>query len=396
MEADARREAEEAEAKAKADREKAAAEAKAKAEAESGAAATTKPREEAQSAENALRLEHADRQRLQVALTSLGFDTGGTDGLLGSRSREMIAAWQKAHNRPPTGFLTAVQQQALLKEAAPAVSKYDEQTKADEEAKARAATPPPTSSTPTPSQGETPSASPSSIANRSATTAFDGSYSGQGSTGGHSGSASRSFVSLQVANGRGSGTIDSPGCSTSRFSVTVSSTGSVSGEGYLNCVLGTGTTTMSAGPVKIDGAYRGRDLELTLTTQRSSFRAYLRPGGPLASSALMSPDGLWRGTYSCTSPAAAVPIVSLDIELHLTNGSGTWRNPTIASYGRGMTFDIQVSVAQDAVTVTRTFVNTSQVSGRETLRGHYSGNAIVAERKENSFQRECRLTLTRV
>ena len=48
----------------------------------------------------------AERQRLQVALTSLGFDTRGNDGVFGPRSREMVAAWQKARNEPPTGFLT--------------------------------------------------------------------------------------------------------------------------------------------------------------------------------------------------------------------------------------------------------------------------------------------------
>ena len=41
-----------------------------------------------------------DRQRLQLALTSLGFDTRGTDGFFGPRSREMIAAWQKARRSP--------------------------------------------------------------------------------------------------------------------------------------------------------------------------------------------------------------------------------------------------------------------------------------------------------
>ena len=51
----------------------------------------------------------------------------------------MIAAWQKARNQPATGFLTAAQQQALAKEAAPALSKFDEQKKAEEEAKARLA-----------------------------------------------------------------------------------------------------------------------------------------------------------------------------------------------------------------------------------------------------------------
>ena len=34
----------------------------------------------------------------------------------------MIAAWQKTHNDPPTGYLTGPQSQALLREAAPAIA----------------------------------------------------------------------------------------------------------------------------------------------------------------------------------------------------------------------------------------------------------------------------------
>jgi serine/threonine protein kinase/peptidoglycan hydrolase-like protein with peptidoglycan-binding domain len=117
-----KRQADEVQAKAQAEREKADAEAKAKAEAET--------------AEKGLRLESADRERLQVALTSLGFDTRGSDGLFGTRSREMIAAWQKKAGAPATGFLTAAQRQALLKEAAAALSKYDEQKLAEEQKKA--------------------------------------------------------------------------------------------------------------------------------------------------------------------------------------------------------------------------------------------------------------------
>ena len=70
-----------------------------------------------EAAEAASRLTLADRQKIQVVLTSLGFDTGGTDGVFGSRSREMIAAWQKSTNARSSGFLTAAQQQALLKQA---------------------------------------------------------------------------------------------------------------------------------------------------------------------------------------------------------------------------------------------------------------------------------------
>ncbi|MBI2742017.1 MAG: protein kinase [Rhodospirillales bacterium] len=140
----------EAEAKRKADAEakqKADAEAKQKADAEAAALKA------AEAAETALKLSQLDRQRLQVALTSLGFDTLGADGVFGPRSREMILGWQKARNHPTTGFLTAAQQQALFSEAAPALAKYDDDLKkADAAAKARAATAPPPSPTPAPPQ----------------------------------------------------------------------------------------------------------------------------------------------------------------------------------------------------------------------------------------------------
>ncbi|HYX02461.1 MAG TPA: protein kinase, partial [Reyranella sp.] len=96
-----RQTSEEAQRKAlQAEREKADAEAEAKAEAEK---ALAKQKEEAEAVEKGLRLDQADRQRLQVALTSLGFDTRGSDGVFGPRSRDMIAAWQKKANAPATG-----------------------------------------------------------------------------------------------------------------------------------------------------------------------------------------------------------------------------------------------------------------------------------------------------
>ena len=117
----------------------AAADAQQKADAEAAAAAAS-DRKTAEAAELALHLSPSDRQRIQVALTSLGFDTRGSDGALGPRSREMIAGWQKARDLPATGFLTGPQQQALLREAAPAVARYDDaQKKADEDARAKAA-----------------------------------------------------------------------------------------------------------------------------------------------------------------------------------------------------------------------------------------------------------------
>lgn len=153
-EADARQKAEaEARQKAEADaRQRTEAEAKQKAEAEARQKAEADARQKAEDdavrqkaeaqrlaepTETALRLTPGDRQRLQLALTSLGFDTQGADGVFGPRSREMILAWQQARKQPATGFLTAAQQQALLNEAAPALSKHDEELKKADEQRRR-------------------------------------------------------------------------------------------------------------------------------------------------------------------------------------------------------------------------------------------------------------------
>ena len=92
----------------------------------------------AEAAENGLRLTVLDRQHVQVALNALGFATGSTNGSFGSRTREAIAAWQKARNEPTTGYLTGAQNQALLRDAAPAVARFDEEQKKLEEARKKA------------------------------------------------------------------------------------------------------------------------------------------------------------------------------------------------------------------------------------------------------------------
>ncbi len=48
-------------------------------------------------------LTKADRQQIQRLLTAQGFDTGGSDGVLGPKSRAAISAWQAAHGWPATG-----------------------------------------------------------------------------------------------------------------------------------------------------------------------------------------------------------------------------------------------------------------------------------------------------
>jgi serine/threonine protein kinase/peptidoglycan hydrolase-like protein with peptidoglycan-binding domain len=138
----------EARQKADADEKaKAEANAKQKADAQAKAEAAAAEKRTAEATENSLRLSTIDRQHVQVALTSLGFDTRGSDGIFGPRSREMIAAWQSARGQSSTGYLTAAQQQALAREGAQAIRRFDEQQKGeeqkkkpDEEAKTSAAT----------------------------------------------------------------------------------------------------------------------------------------------------------------------------------------------------------------------------------------------------------------
>jgi peptidoglycan hydrolase-like protein with peptidoglycan-binding domain len=125
-------------------RQKAQAEEAARRQAaEDAAKAEEADRKGAEAAEMALHLTQQDRQRLQVALTALGFATGGTDGVFGPRTRDMITAWQKKNGRPATGFVSADTQRDLLRDAAPALARYDDEQKkaADSQNQVAAATP---------------------------------------------------------------------------------------------------------------------------------------------------------------------------------------------------------------------------------------------------------------
>jgi hypothetical protein len=80
----------------------------------------------AEPGEAELKLSNRDRQKLQVALNSLGFDVGGIDGTFGPRSRQTIAAWQTKNGDVSTGFFTALQKAALLSEAGTAVARWED------------------------------------------------------------------------------------------------------------------------------------------------------------------------------------------------------------------------------------------------------------------------------
>jgi peptidoglycan hydrolase-like protein with peptidoglycan-binding domain len=74
-------------------------------------------REQAKRAEADLNLSEQDRKKVQMSLTALGFNTNGTDGAFGPRTRAMITAWQKKQGLPETGFLDESQLVALLEQA---------------------------------------------------------------------------------------------------------------------------------------------------------------------------------------------------------------------------------------------------------------------------------------
>jgi peptidoglycan hydrolase-like protein with peptidoglycan-binding domain len=298
-EAEARRQAYEAQAKAQAERQraeeaaaqKAAADVRARAEAEARAKADAEARDKAdadgkkaaEAIENGLRLSTVDRQRLQVALTALGFDTRGRTGAFGPRTREMIAGWQKVHKLAPTGFLNAAQQQELLREAAPALSRYDEEQKKSEDDKRHAdearrkaeeaAARPTGPAAATPSAASTP---PPQSAARTASP-FDGSYRGTLSyelVGGWSSVTSSIVANLQIANGRVTGELVDRRCGAYPITATVSSTGELSGAIRfmldVQCSLGPGTAS---------GRINGNRLQLDIHAASGRATGSLVKGG---------------------------------------------------------------------------------------------------------------------
>jgi peptidoglycan hydrolase-like protein with peptidoglycan-binding domain len=49
----------------------------------------------------------ADRQELQRRLTAAGYDTQGTDGVIGTNTQNAIRAYEAANGLPQTGVATA-------------------------------------------------------------------------------------------------------------------------------------------------------------------------------------------------------------------------------------------------------------------------------------------------
>lgn len=198
----------------------------------------------AREGEEALHLIPADRQRIQVILTSLGYDTRSSDGTFGQRSREMIAAWQKARGHAATGYLTAAQVPALLREAPPVAS-----------------------------SAARPHSSMSSGPRQAG--AYDGVYSGGMSTTGFAELPGVVTAELSIAGGQLIGRVTQPGCGVSAVSLAVASNGDITGSGRIyesqDCSMG-GFTAM--------GRASGDRIALELRTKVGTMRGSLgRRGG---------------------------------------------------------------------------------------------------------------------
>lgn len=242
-------------------------------------------RRQAERDEAALRLGDRDRQRLQVALTALGFNTAGTDGVLGPRSREMIAGWQKARNQPPTGFVTAAQQQMLLQEAAAALSKHDEEQKRLDEERKKAAQAPPSAPPPAsvaappapapPTAAETKSRTEQALdgllsggtAGSRSAAGYDGTYSGMVTYG----NGTFQWLSIKIVKGAGAGTLNNPRCGKIAVTLKIDAAGSASLriDGYdARCMstLNSYTGTVVANQLKVrwsTSTAGGAELNLT-------------------------------------------------------------------------------------------------------------------------------------
>jgi hypothetical protein len=264
-EAEARRQAEQVPASNTAERR--AAEEEKRRQLELRPSVEIEARKRAEAAEAALGLMPSDRALVQVALASLGFDAGSVDGTFGSRSREMIAGWQKARNRPPTGFLTDSQRPELLREAAAAVQRFEEERskKADEDAarKASAELTAPAAASLTRGALE-PAASAASL---------DGSYAGAltASSGGGPFFSMSFNATFTVANGQVAGVVSERQCGTFKFSLSLAPTGEFAGR-----IRFPEDASCSTSSAEITGKIAGDLLKVDIRAQRLKAYASLK------------------------------------------------------------------------------------------------------------------------
>ena len=96
------------------------------------------PRERAEQAEAALRLNRSARRQVQRNLALLGFDPRGIDGVFGRGSRAAIAAWQRSAGYDDHGFMTAGQVAALQRQADVRAAELEREARLRREAEERA------------------------------------------------------------------------------------------------------------------------------------------------------------------------------------------------------------------------------------------------------------------
>jgi peptidoglycan hydrolase-like protein with peptidoglycan-binding domain len=335
------------------------AEAKAKAEAEAKKKAEEEAKKKAEAAEAGLKLAALDRQHLQVALTAKGFDTRGSDGAFGPRSREMIVAWQRAHNLPETGFLDAGQQQALLKEGAAAIDKYDadqkkiedDKKKAEEEAKKKA-------------DDEAKKKAAEEEARKKAEQAAPGVFSSQGNqpqtdaerqrekektdqalnglmkevpkqAGTYDGTYSATFpssggprtITLSFRNGTGSGTVVNQACGAAPVTATISDDGKISGGGSVF------DAQCQRVPMSMSGNATGSTLNVRLSTAGGANTASLSRGAAPAAAVAPAPtttpagpssfDGAYSGGFNVSGVGMGAQSLVVTLKLQVANAHGT-------------------------------------------------------------------------
>ncbi len=266
----------------------------------------------AESAEAGLRLGLSERQKVQIALTAAGFDTRGSDGTFGPRSREMIAAWQRAQGQPATGFLTAPQFQVLQRTA------DDERRRTEEELRTRAAA----------SAPAMPAAAP-------AAAPFDGSYAGFFSPSGPVAlqASPAHSISLRVANGSGSGTMTSASCGATPLSVRISSSGAITGNAQ------SVDASCSRFPLAIQGQAANGQLWMTFSGAVGSGSANLTLGAPPSPArqvAAPSPiagrfDGSYAGSLSAVDTGGISRVLTAELEIAGDRLSGRISSPACGS-----------------------------------------------------------------
>lgn len=313
-------------------------------------------RSPAESAEASLRLGSPERQKVQIGLTAAGFDTRGSDGTLGPRSREMIAAWQKAQGQPATGFLTAPQFLVLQRKA------DDEKRRAEEEVRMRAAASAP--ATPAPA----PAAAP-----------FDGTYVGFFSPSGPVAlqASPAHAISLRVANGSGSGTMTSARCGAMPMSVRISSSGAITGDAQgvdASCsrfpLAIQGQAANGHLWLTFSGAVDGGSANLTLGAPPSPTRQVAAPG-PIAGRF----DGSYAGSLSAVDTGGISRVLTAELGIAGDRLSGRISSPACGS----ATIALAVSAGGDVSGEVRLQANLTCSLIPLGVQGHVLGDRLILD-----------------